>query len=222
MKLFILVALTSVAHADDPRRAIERAVDAAPGARLRKLDLRPTMKAMFPSLATCYERELARDPAIRGVVNTQLLIRNVPELGLSLTVEGFDPDGPLGMSRTFLDCATRTFEAKVWPPIATRGSVHVTYPGTFTTEPVDNHDLSLVKGAERALAATRWAAALADATAGLKLLFLDGPPRRRLIEIGGIAACELRDVAAARRYYRLASPEHEAVIVKACRGIALD
>jgi hypothetical protein len=180
------------------------------------------MKAIFPSLGICYTREVARDPKIRGVVNAQLLIRNDPKLGLSLTVEGFDTDGALGNSQTFLACAKGVFESKLFAPIATRGSAHVIYPGTFTTEPLDNHDLSLVESAARALAAKRWSQALADATQGLKQTFLDGPPRRQLIEIGGVAACELRDEPAARRYFGLASPELEARIAKTCASAGID
>jgi hypothetical protein len=222
--LLVVLVATSVDASADQRADIEKAVAAAPSARLRKLDLRPTMKAIFPLLRTCYDKEVARDPSIRGVVNTELLIRNDPKLGLSLTVEGFDTDGALGSSQPFLACAKRTFESKVFAPIATRGSLHATYPGTFTTEPVDNHDLSLVESADRARKAKRWAQALADATRGLKQTFLDGPPRRQLIEIGGVAACELRDEKAARRYFRLASPDFEDRIAKACAssGITVD
>jgi hypothetical protein len=219
--LIMLVAMSVDAFADQ-RREIEKAVAAVPSARLRKLDLRPMMKAIFPSLRSCYTREVARDPKIRGVVNTQLLIRNDPKLGLSLTVEGFDTDGVLGNSQPFLACARRVFESKIFAPIATLGSVHIIYPGTFTTEPLDNHDLSLVESADRALKAKRWAQALADATQGLKQTFLDGPPRRQLIEIGGVAACELHDANAARRYFRLASPESEARIAKSCASAGVD
>ena len=221
--LCVLLAI-SVDVSADRRREIEKAVAAAPAARLEKLAVRPTMKAIFPALHTCYQREVDRDPQIRGVVNTQLLIRNDPKLGLTLTVEGFDTDGSLGSSKSFLACVKRVFEAKVLPPIATRGSRRVTYPGTFTTEPVDNHDLSLVESADRALVAMRWSQALADATQGLKQTFLDGTPRRQLIEIGGVAACELKDQKAARRYYALASPEFEDRIAKTCaaRGVTLD
>lgn len=220
--LVIMLVAMSVDASADQRVEIEKAVAAAPSVRLRKLDIRPTMKSIFPSLRTCYKREVARDPKIRGVVNTQLLIRNDPKLGLSLTVEGFDTDGALGNSQPFLTCAKRVFESKVFAPIAKRGSVHVIYPGTFTTEPLDNHDLSLVESADRALKAKRWVQALADATQGLKQTFLDGPPRRQLIAIGGVAACELHDEKAARRYFRLASPEFEARIAKACASAGID
>lgn len=218
--LCILLLIGADAEADR-RREIEKAVGAA---RLQKRDVRPTMKAIFPALTTCYQRVVERDPQIRGVVNTELVIRNAPGLGLTLTVEGFDTHGSLGSSKPFLACVKRVFEAKVLPPIAPRGSVRVTYPGTFTTEPVDNHDLSLVESADRALASKRWAEALADATRGLEQTFLDGPPRRRLIEIGGVAACELKDRKAARRHYRLASPEFEDRIARTCaaRGLTLD
>jgi hypothetical protein len=114
-----------------------------------------------------------------------------------------------------------TFEGKVFPPIAVRGTARVTYPGTFTTQPVDNHDLSLVESAAKHLEAKRWTQALADASKGLKLLFLDGVPRRKLIEIAGVAACELKDEKAARRYWGLASPEYEDRIAKACRWLEL-
>lgn len=219
MRLALLLLLTNVASAD-PRRDIETAV-ASSKTKLKKLDLRPTMKQVFPTVTGCYQRELAKQPRIEGVVNTQLLIRNEPKIGMTLTVEGFETDGPLGNQKTFLDCVKTTFEGKVFPAIAMRGTAHVTYPGTFTTQPVDNHDLSLVESATKHLEAKRWARALADASKGLKLLFLDGVPRRKLIEIAGVAACELKDEQAARRYWGLASPEYEERIAKACSWLEL-
>jgi hypothetical protein len=215
----LLVVLASHDLAASPRTEIDKTVTTG---RLRKLDLKPTLKAIFPTLQPCYARELARTPRIAGVVNTQLTVRNDPRLGLTLTVEGFDTSGPLGESQTFRACLKTTFEAKVFPPIATRGLRHLTYPGTFATEPPSDRDRAIVDKAVADAKAARWRDALATATRGLELTTLDGPPRRQLIEIGGVAACHLHDEVQARRYYALASPEHEAKLEQACTEAAID
>lgn len=214
MRILVVTALLAGDAAADPRAQI----DAITTGKLRKLELRPTMKKLFPSVRACYERELKRTPKIAGVVNTQLTIRNDPKLGMTLTVDGFDTDGALGTSQPFLACVKATFEARVFPAIATRGIAHVTYPGTFSTEPLGDRDKPVVDRAVAHAKAARWTEALAAAGAGLKLTSLDGPLRRQLIEIGGVAACHLRDDKQARRYYALASPEHEAAIEQACAG----
>ena len=60
--LCVLLAI-SVDVSADRRREIEKAVAAAPAARLEKLAVRPTMKAIFPALHTCYQREVDRGAA---------------------------------------------------------------------------------------------------------------------------------------------------------------
>jgi len=215
----LLVVLASHEAAASPRTEIEKTVTTG---RLRKLDLKPTLKAIFPTLQPCYARELARTPRIAGVVNTQLIARNDPRLGLTLTVEGFDTSGALGESQTFRACVKATFEAKVFPPIAARGLRRLTYPGTFDTRPPGDRDKAIVDKTVADAKAANWRDALADATRGLELTSLDGPLRRRLIEIGGVAACHLHDEAQARRYYALASPEFEATLEQACHEAAID
>lgn len=220
MKLALtLLLVASHDLAASPRSEIEKSVTTG---KLRKIDLRPTMKAIFPSLDSCYKRELAKSPRIAGVVNTQLTVRNDPRLGLTLTVEGFDTAGALGESQTFRSCVKTTFEAKVFPAIATKGLARFTYPGTFATDPPGDRDKPIVDRAARNAKAARWSDALADATQGLALTSLDGPLRRQLIEIGGLAACHLRDEAQARRYYALASPEFETKLEQACTDSKID
>lgn len=218
MKLALVLVLVCGEAAADTRGRINTITTG----KLRKLELRPTMKKVFPSVRSCYERELKRSPRIAGVVNTQLTIRNDPELGMTLTVDGFDTDGALGTSQPFLACVKATFEGRVFPPIATRGLAHVTYPGTFSTEPLGDRDKPVVDRAAAHAKAARWSDALATAEAGLKLTSLDGPLRRQLIEIGGVAACHLRDDRQARRYYALASPEYEDAVRTACIGSKID
>ena len=194
------------------------AADAAPpkAPRLRKAELRPTMKALFPRLTKCYERALARDPKVSGVINTMLKIRNEPGVGLTMRVTGFETHGPLGDSPEFLKCVTATFEAKVLPPVATRGVIDITYPGTFARQSPDGRDSAIVDAAARAADQGRWSEALADAERGLLLTSLDGPFRRRLIEIAGLSACHLRDEPKARYFFSLASPEFEDRVQQTC------
>jgi len=214
----VLVATASEASADPRRQQIEQAVIAG---RLRKAELRPTMKAVAARLGRCYEQARRRDPQTSGVVDTKLTIRNEPRLGMILTVNGFDTDGPLGQSPDFLACVKATFESAVLPAIATRGTLDVTYPSTFAPQPPDNRDTTAFESARRAANDGRWGAALADAERGLKLTSLDGPHRRQLIEIAGLAACRSKDAPRARRFFALASPEFEDRLRQACVAAAI-
>ena len=137
-------------------------------------------------------------------------------MGLTLTVTGFDTSGTLGASRDFLACATRVFESRVFPPIATRGTLDVTYPSSFAPQPPDNRDRAIVDTAERAATDGRWHDALTTAERGLELTTLDGPHRRRLIEVAGLSACHLDDAMATEQYLALASPDVEARLRRAC------
>jgi len=217
----VVVFCVGSAHADPKRRQIEDAfARGGPGTKLTKTELRPAMKKIAPKLTRCYEQARAKDPETSGVVNTLLSIKNEPKLGLLLTVTGFDTHGPLGESAEFRACATSTFEATVWPAIKTRGTRDVIYPITFTTEPLIDKDSSIVDTAERGVKDARWADALAEAERGLALPTLDGPFRRRLIEVGGVAACHLKNAERARHYYALASPGFEERILAACGRFA--
>lgn len=204
------------------REQIEKAVAAAAPHRLRKRELRPAMKKIIPRIQSCYERELKRDPKIDGVVNTKLTIRNAPDLGMTLSVTGFETDGKLGESKEFLACATRTLEADVFSPIPTLGRADVMYPITFATAAPSARDKAVVDRADRATKANDWAAALESAASGLKLTSLDGPLRRHLIELGGLSACHLGDAKNARHYYALASPEYEEELETACSAESID
>jgi hypothetical protein len=174
------------------------------------------MKTLAPRITACYEAASTVDANLSGVINTKLTIRNEPALGMILTVNGFETHGTLGQSREFLECVTKTFESVVLPPIATRGSLDVLYPFTFSPDPVDNHDKAIVDKASKSLKDGRWVNALAEAEQGLNLLSLDGTYRHPLIAIAGISACNLKDEQKARHYFLLASPEFEDEVTRAC------
>lgn len=188
-----LVWFATVAHAD----------------RLRKSELRPTLKKIFPKLTDCYEREVARTPGIAGVVNTELAAVNDPKHGLTLTVTGFDTDGKLGESNTFRACVKSVFEAQTWP-------------GTFATTPPNDNEKPLVERAARANRDGRYRDAIELATRGLKIVTMAGPLRRELIGTAGVAACHLKDASAARHFYALATPEFEPAIETSCQDAAID
>jgi hypothetical protein len=225
----VVAVLATACQSNQPRPVVVRA-EAAPevpavaptSPRLRKAEVRSTMKAIAPLLQDCYvrERERTHDPELEGVINTKLTIRNEPGVALRLTVDGFDTHGKLGESREFLACVTRTFESSTAPPVATRGVLSVTYPTTFAPQPPDHRDQSIVDTAGRAAAEGRWSDALAAAEHGLALTSMDGPMRHRLIEVGGLSACHLDDEAAARQYFALASPEFEDELQHACADFA--
>lgn len=202
------------------RQTIEQRVDHAPAHRLRKAELRPRMKVVMRSLDRCYRAALSTDPTIRGVVNTELTIRSEPTLGISLTVTGFDTNGPLGASKDFLACVKATLESTVLPPIASLGRLEATYPLTFDPGGVaHDDDRSIVDACVRAANEGRCADALAAAERGLERSWLAGPLRHRLIEVAGTCACRLKDEPKARHYVSLASPELEDSIVRACTAV---
>ncbi len=204
------------------REKIEKTVEGAPPHRLRKRELRPTMKKIMPRVRSCYERALKQDPNITGVVNTKLTIRNAPDLGMTLSVTGFETSGKLGESKEFLACVTRTLQADVAPAIPTLGRADVMYPITFATAAPSARDKAVVERAERAARAKDWATVREAAASGLELTSLDGPLRRHLIELGGLAGCNLRDATTARHYYALASPEYEEELEAACAAASID
>lgn len=186
----------------------------ASSSRDRGGELRPRLKVVMRLLER-YADARAIEPRTNGVVNTELTIRSEPELGISLTVHGFDTDGPLGESKDFLACVKTTLEANVLPPIATGGSIDVTYPMTFDPGGGDHHDTSVVD-AVRAAKQGHCADALDGAERGLEKPWLPGPSRHTLIEVAGTCACRLKDERKARHYFALASPEFEDKIVRAC------
>ncbi len=199
------------------RRDIEQRVDHAPKHRLSKAQLRPRLKVVMRVVERCYRAALTRDPKISGVVNTGLLIRSDPTLGISLTVSGFETNGRLGESKEFLACMKTTLEAHVLPPISALGRLEVIYPMTFDPGgTVHPDDASIVEDCVRAARHGRCAEAVDAAERGLERSWLAGPLRHRLIEEAGICACRLKDEAKARHYFALASPEFEDEIVRAC------
>jgi hypothetical protein len=204
------------------RRNIEERVARGPKHRLSKAELRPRMKVVMRLLDRCYRAALSTDPTISGVVNTGLMIRSDPTLGISLTVTGFDTHGRLGESKPFLACVKTTLESNVLPPVPTLGTLAVLYPLTFDPGGVAHaDDTSLVDDSVRAAKQGRCAEALAAAARGLERSWLAGPLRHSLIEVAGTCACRLKDEARARHYYALASPEFEDSIVRACSAVGI-
>jgi hypothetical protein len=202
------------------RRNIEQRVARGPKQRPSKAELRPRMKVVMRLLDRCYRAALVTDPKISGVVNTELTIRSDPTLGISLTVTGFDTDGPLGDSKEFLACVKTTLESNVLPPVATAGMIEVTYPLTFDPGGVAHpDDQSIVDDCVRAARQGRCADAVAAAERGLERTWLAGPLRHSLIEVAGTCACRLKDDRKARHYFSLASPEFENNIVRACTEV---
>ncbi|MEO8549775.1 MAG: hypothetical protein ABI678_07370 [Kofleriaceae bacterium] len=206
------------------RRDIEQRVDHGPKQRLRKADLRPRLKVVMRLLERCYADARLPEPRISGVVNTELTIRSGPDLGISLTVRGFDTVGPLGKSKVFLACIKSTLESNVLPPLAMGGRLDVIYPMTFDPGGGDHRDTSIVDKSLRAAKQGRCGEALDDARRGLELSWLAGPLRHSLIDVAGTCACRLKDERVARHYFALASPEFEDNLVRACNaaGIKLE
>jgi hypothetical protein len=220
--LLCLLVVAGPAEAAKPTRAkVAQAVADAPSHRLRKSELRPTLKKIMPRVRACYERELETTPGVDGVVNIKLTVRNAPTLGLTLSVSGFETSGALGTSKSFLACVTRTLEGKVYAAIPTLGSADFIYPFTFTTVAPSDRDRAVVDRADASAQAEDWAAVLTTVASGLELTSLDGPLRRHLIELGGLAACHASDAPTAQHYYALASPEYEAEIETACAASSI-
>lgn len=223
LAVFAVILGFGSAHAESAkRRKIEDAFARGELAtKLAKTELRPTMKAIAPKVQRCYAQALVKDAKTGGVVNTRLTVKNDPRTGLILSVNGFDTHGPLGESPEFRACVTKTFEAAVLPPTKTRGTRDFTYPMTFSSEPLSDKDIAIVETAEQEAKGGRWREAFASAERGLELTSLDGPYRRRLIEVAGVAACHLKDTPKARAYFALASPGFEDRIAQACTGTDL-
>ena len=204
------------------RRNIEQRVAKGPKHRLSKAELRPRMKVVMRLLDRCYDKARLIDPKTSGVVNTGLMIRSDPTLGISLTVTGFDTHGRLGESKPFLACVKTTLESNVLPPVPTLGTLDVLYPLTFDPGGVaHDDDTSLVDECVRAAKHGRCAEAVAAAERGLERSWLAGPLRHSLIEVAGTCACRLKDEAKARHYFALASPEFEDNIVRACTAVGI-
>lgn len=187
-----------------------RAVTPPPSAGLTKAELRPVLKAVVPALAAC-----TGDGTAAGVVELALTITSAAA-GTSIAVDDVLVTGPLAGVPGFRGCAATALAAAPAPRLDRAGRATIRYPVTFDPRPPDNRDAALVDAADRAAAAGRWAAARTHAEAGLARTSLDGPHRRRLIELAGRAACALGDRAAAARYQALASPTAEAAIAAAC------
>jgi hypothetical protein len=188
----------------------------APRALTKDL-VRPTMKQLVPHLGACYEQARQREPTLGGVFNLDIRVDSEPGYGTIVTVRGFDTAGAIGRSDEFRDCATVTLGALVLPPIANGGSLDLIYPLTFATEPPDNRDAGVLARARNAVAQNDWRTALAHAERGLERTSLDGTIRRPLIEIAGLAACNLRLVAKARHYVALAPAQAEPAVRAACK-----
>lgn len=184
----------------------------APGPRpaLTKAELRPVLKAVVPALAACVD-----DGAAAGVVELALTITSDAR-GTAIAVDDVQVTGPLAAAPGFRGCAAATLTAAPAPRLARAGRATIRYPVTFDPRPPDNRDAARVDAAAQAAAAGRWREARTQAEAGLTRTSLDGPHRRRLIELAGVAACALGDRAAAARYQALAAPAAELAIAAAC------
>lgn len=187
-----------------------------PAAELTKAELRAPMHVLVPMLTECFRQAQARDPNVSGVANTKFVVESEPGHGTIFAASGFDAAGTLGKSPEFRACIGGRLDAIVLPPIGNGGRAEITYPITFASDAPDNRGTEVVDEANRAAAARKWADAFGAAERGLELTSLDGPRRRRLIEVAGLAACHLRNEAKARHYYALASPAAEATIRDAC------
>ncbi|MBL8624366.1 MAG: hypothetical protein JNK64_23870 [Myxococcales bacterium] len=203
-----LVALAAACAGCAPRAPAPRPT--APQATLTKAELRPVLKAVVPALAAC-----VGDGAAAGVVELALTITSDAH-GTAIAVDDVLVTGPLAAAPGFRGCAAAALAAAPAPRLARAGRAAIRYPVTFDPRPPDNRDAALVDAAAQAAAAGRWREARTQAEAGLTRTSLDGPHRRRLIELAGVAACALGDRAAAARYQALAAPAAEAVIAAAC------
>lgn len=183
---------------------------AAPTAALTKAELRPVLKAVVPALAACVDPD-----APAGVVELALTITSDAR-GTTIAVDDVQVTGPLAAAPRFRGCAATALTTAPAPRLDRPGRATIRYPVTFDPRPPDNRDAALVDPADRAAAAGRWAEARAAAEAGLTRTSLDGPHRRRLIELAGVAACALGDRAAAAHFQALAAPAAEAAIAAAC------
>ena len=180
---------------------------------LTKHDVRPALKQLAQPIKACFARP--RD----GVMNLRLAIVSDEASGTSVDLLGADPDG-LEPSPTERQCVTAVLAHADLSRLVSRGRLVILYPFTFASHPVDNRDIAVFEDANRTAAAGDWDAALAAAEHGLALTSFDGPHRRRLIEIAGVAACQLRLGAKAQHYIELASPEVEPVVRDACKATA--
>jgi hypothetical protein len=203
---------------NDPKRRAELAraiAEAHVGDRkLTKEQVRLPLKRVMSILQPCFVG------APGGVLNIELAIDSARGVGAVLTVRGFDASGPVVRALEVRECVSSTMQAIVLPPIADGGRIELTYPLTLAARPPDNRDTRLVDEADRAIGDGQWTRALVAAERGLEQTSLDGTFRRRLIEIAGLAACNLKDEAKARRYLALASPEVEPKLRETCLRVA--
>jgi hypothetical protein len=184
--------------------------ETGPVATLGKAEmLGPIHHLVVPLLRGCFAH-VAGD----GVVNLELAVDSLAGEGTIFSVRDFDTAG--AVTPALRDCLRGTVEAIVAPPIGNGGHAELIYPFTFAQTPPDNHDTRLVDEANAAAEAGRWDAALAAAERALTMTSLDGPVRRKLIGIAGVAACHLKDEKKARHYALLASDAIEPQIRAAC------
>lgn len=206
-----------------PSPPLAAAAPAAPGpattaaasepapAPLTKDELRPIVKAMVPALAACITTD-----ARAGVVELALTIAGEPPAATTVTVDDVIVTGPLAADRAFRGCAIAALTAAPHLPLPRAGRASIRYPVTFDPAPPDNRDDAEVIASERAAATGDWRAALVAAETGLTRTSLDGPHRRRLIELAATAACTLGERDRARHYLALASAEIEARVRARC------
>lgn len=190
--------------------ATDEPTEPAP-APLTKDELRPVVKALVPALAACITTD-----ARAGVVELVLTIAGDPPGATTVGVDDVVVTGPLAADRAFRGCAIAALAAAVPPVLPRAGRASIRYPVTFDPDQPDNRDDAEVLASERAAAAGDWPAAFAAAQTGLTRTSLDGPYRRRLIELAATAACTLGHRDDTRHYLALASAEIEARVRARC------
>jgi len=179
---------------------------------LSKADVRPTLKQLAQPLKQCFDERRA------GVLNIRLAVTSEDRTTVELL--GSDPDTLSPVER---HCVAATLANADLARLEARGRLVLLYPFTFADRPPDNREIAVFDEANRAAAAQDWRAAFETSERGLTITSFDGPHRRRLIEVAGVAACHLGLGAKAQHYIELASPQVEPVVRETCKqaGTAL-
>ena len=89
--------------------------------------IKGTVRAAFPRLRACYEPELAKEPKLKGIVSTKVVI------GATGAIESVKPLGGSMPSAAVRDCVTKVFTTLAFPQ-PEGGKVTVTYPIYFAPE----------------------------------------------------------------------------------------
>lgn len=112
--------------------------DGEPG--LDKDYIREQVRVVLPLLQECYEQALERSPAAGGKVTVTFTIAGEPELGGAVEASDLVKDKTDVSDPEFTECVTETMFAAQFKPPQGGGSVEVTYPFQFATQPPDAPD----------------------------------------------------------------------------------